>query len=289
MLNRQQIRIRDPFILPIKEQGLYYMYGSTDLNTWSGPGTGFDVYSSSDLDDWEGPFEAFRPEPGFWADRNFWAPEVYAYKGQYYMFASFKSEDRCRGTQVLVSEHPLGPFRTLTDKPVTPEDWECLDGTLYVDPNNKPWMVFCHEWLQVQDGKMCAIPLTDDLRNRAGDPIVLFTASQAPWSAAGKDSSNYVTDGPYLYRTEKGELHMLWSSGSKTGYAIGIARSETGKIEGPWLQDEQPLFSEDGGHGMLFRTFGGQLMLSIHAPNKLTEERAVFFPMEEKDGRLQRL
>ncbi|MGO4369553.1 glycoside hydrolase, partial [Paenibacillus sp. MCAF20] len=96
-----------------------------------------------------------------------------------------------------------------------------------------------------------------------------------------------VTDGPYLYHTENGELHMLWSSGSKTGYAIGIARSESGKIEGPWLQDETPLFAEDGGHGMLFRTFEGQLMLSIHAPNKLTEERAVFIPMTTKDGRLQ--
>jgi arabinan endo-1,5-alpha-L-arabinosidase len=287
MLKREQIRIRDPFILPIQDDGLYYMYGSTDLNTWGGPGTGFDVYSSKDLDNWEGPFEAFRPEPDFWADRNFWAPEVYAYNDRYYMFASFKSEDRCRGTQVLVAEHPLGPFRTLTDKPVTPEDWECLDGTLYVDADNKPWMVFCHEWIQVQDGKMCAIPLTDDLREAAGEPILLFTASQAPWSAAGKDSSNYVTDGPYLYHTENGELHMLWSSGSKTGYAIGSARSESGTIEGPWLQDETPLFAEDGGHGMLFRTFEGQLMLSIHAPNKLTEERAVFIPMTTKDGRLQ--
>lgn len=288
MLKREQIRIRDPFILPIQNDGLYYMYGSTDLNTWGGPGTGFDVYSSRDLDNWEGPFQAFRPEPDFWADRNFWAPEVYAYNDCYYMFASFKSEDRCRGTQVLAAEHPLGPFRTLTDKPVTPEDWECLDGTLYVDPDNKPWMVFCHEWIQVQDGKMCAIPLSDDLREAAGEPILLFTASQAPWSAAGKDSSNYVTDGPYLYHTESGELHMLWSSGSKTGYAIGIARSESGKIEGPWLQDETPLFAEDGGHGMLFRTFEGQLMLSIHAPNKLTEERAVFIPMTTRDGRLQR-
>ncbi|MDQ0115085.1 hypothetical protein [Paenibacillus harenae] len=37
--------------------------------------------------------------------------------------------------------------------------------------------------------------------------------------------------------------------------------------------------------GMLFRAFEGQLMLSIHAPSKLTEERAVFLPMIEKDGR----
>lgn len=46
------------------------------------------------------------------------------------MFASFKNEDRHRGTQILVSDTPDGKFKPLTDYPVTPEDWECLDGTV---------------------------------------------------------------------------------------------------------------------------------------------------------------
>lgn len=55
------------------------------------------------------------------------------------------------------------PFVPLSDGPVTPADWECLDGTLYVAADGTPYLVFCHEWLQVKDGEMCAMPLTPDL------------------------------------------------------------------------------------------------------------------------------
>ena len=53
------------------------------------------------------------------------------------MFASFKAAGVCRGTQILVADHPKGPFVPHSDGPVTPRDWECLDGTLYVDPGGK--------------------------------------------------------------------------------------------------------------------------------------------------------
>lgn len=289
MKTREQIRVRDPYILVNEEEQCYYLFGTTDDNVWSGPATGFEVYRSTDLEQWDGPYPAFRPEPGFWADRHFWAPEVHAYSNKYYMFASFKSEDRCRATQILVADDPLGPYRPLSGKPVTPNDWECLDGTLHIDESGNPWMVFCHEWLQVTDGKMCAIPLTSDLSEAAGEPIVLFSASQAAWTAAGGENHNvYVTDGPFLYRNEAGELLMLWSSGAKNGYAIGIARSAAGSIQGPWEQDEETMFPEDGGHGMLFRSLDGRLMLAMHTPNNQPDERAVFIEMEEKDGTLQR-
>ena len=42
----------------------------------------------------------------------------------------------------------------MQEEAVTPDGWQSLDGTLYVDRSGKPWMVFCHEWLQVGDGQM---------------------------------------------------------------------------------------------------------------------------------------
>lgn len=71
-----EIRIRDPYVLRL-DDGRYVLCGTTDPNPWSGPGTGFDCYTSTDLDRWDGPFEAFRPEPGFWGQTQFWAPEVH--------------------------------------------------------------------------------------------------------------------------------------------------------------------------------------------------------------------
>ncbi|HCU29699.1 MAG TPA: glycoside hydrolase, partial [Sphaerochaeta sp.] len=66
---------------------------------------------------WEGPFVIFTPPAGFWGTNNFWAPEVHLYQDKYYLFASFKSDVRRRGTQILVSSSPLGPFVPLGDRP----------------------------------------------------------------------------------------------------------------------------------------------------------------------------
>lgn len=288
MISRQEIQIRDPFVVPDKKQKIYYLYGSTDKDIW-GAGTGFDAYTSRDLEQWEGPFEVFRPDETFWADKNFWAPEVHVHNGKFYMFASFKADGRCRGTQILISDSPLGPFVPHSDGPVTPGDWECLDGTFFLDDTGRGWMVFCHEWVQVKDGRMCAVLLSDDLRKATDSPLLLFTASQAPWciKIQGEGTEGYITDGPFTYRAKNGELLMLWSSfTTDRNYALGIARSQSGKIQGPWLQDDEPLYARDGGHGMLFETFEGTLMLALHSPNQTPNERPVFREIRDQDGRL---
>src|SRR5690606_25053532 len=154
---------RDPFIVPRAEEGKYYMYGSTDKNIWH-EGTGFEMYISSNLEDWEGPFEVFRNYEGIFSDKNFWAPEVYEYKGAFYMFATFRRRDNdLLGISVLNSNSLYGPFQLHSDGVVTPQEWCCLDGSFYVDDEGIPWMVFCHEWQQVGDGEVCIIQLSDDL------------------------------------------------------------------------------------------------------------------------------
>ena len=54
-----------------------------------------------------------------------------------------------------------------------------LDGTLYVE-DGKPYMVFCHEWVQTIDGTMDCIQLEDDLSDTVGEPRMMFKASDAP-------------------------------------------------------------------------------------------------------------
>src|SRR5690554_4562248 len=115
MLTKEDIQIRDPFVLPMKSEGQYYLFGSTDKDIWKSKATGFDVYRSRDLEAWEGPYPAFRPPAGFWSDRNYWAPEVHEYRGRYYMFATFKAEGVCRGTQILVADRPEGPYQPHSD------------------------------------------------------------------------------------------------------------------------------------------------------------------------------
>lgn len=284
----EQIQIRDPYVLTLPGSQEYLLFGSTDRNIWSGPATGFDCYRSSNLVDWEGPYPAFRPAPDFWSKEQYWAPEVHEYKGRFFMFATFTAPGHTRGTQILSAAAPHGPYEPWSDGPVTPRDWECLDGTLHLDDDGVPWMVFCHEWKQVNDGGMVAQRLSPDLRTSEGEPVVLFTASEAPWSraleqasGAAKEGPVYVTDGPFLHRLATGKLIMLWSSFAHNGYAMGIAHSESGTVLGPWIQEVEPLWSTDGGHGMIGRKLDGSLFLTLHQPNKSPHERAAFFPLRE--------
>ena len=105
-----------------------------------------------------------------------------------------------------------------------------------------------------------------------------------PWNPGEENAKNYITDGPFIYRMKDGKLLMLWSSFGKNGYVQAVAHSESGKITGPWKQDPKLVYATDGGHGMIFKTFAGKLILSLHSPNGGGKERAHFFPIEEKDG-----
>lgn len=278
------IQIRDPFIVPRPKEKKYYMYGSTDKNIWQ-EGKGFEMYVSSNLEDWEGPFEVFRNYEGFFADKNFWAPEVYEYKGSFYMFATFRRrENDLLGTAVLKSESLYGPFKLHSDGVVTPQEWCCLDGSLYVDDDGVPWMVFCHEWQQVGDGEVCIIQLSDDLSKAVSEPQLLFRASEAEWPTPFKHErfdfeKIYVTDGSFMFKNKAGELCLLWASFINQRYAQGIAISASGKVMGPWIQQKEPVYTDDGGHAMLFNTFEGQRMLALHGPNKTPNERARFIPV----------
>lgn len=272
-----EIRIRDPFVLPVADAGVYYLYGTgRPLGE-----VGFDAYKSRDLKQWEGPFPVFRPDAAYWGKRDFWAPEVHVYNGRYYLFGTFSPEgEGNRGTAILASDRPEGPFVPHSQGPVTPPDWMALDGTLFIDDEQNPWMVFCHEWVQIVDGAICAVRLSEDLSRAEGSPVTLFHASDAPWikDAVFGDNKGLITDGPWLHRNKDGSLLMLWSSfGGNRQYTTGSARSASGKITGPWVVSPTILYSQDGGHAMLFKTFGGQLALALHQPNGKPLERAHFF------------
>ncbi len=260
-----EIHIRDPFILPF--DGKYYLYGSRGFNH-----TGFDVYTSSDLENWSESKTVFEYFDGFWGTKEFWAPEVHMYNGKFYMFAIFHNDECCRGTMILVSDTPDGTFRPITDAPVTPPDWECLDGTFYLDENNTPYMVFCHEWVQIKNGTVCAIKLSPDLKTAESDPSILWSAGDASWVKSVMDEGNFVTDGPFIIRLED-ELLSIWSSFSKEGYAEAIARSDNGKINGKWSIDDKLLFEKDGGHGMIFKGYDGEDYFIFHTPNTILDER----------------
>lgn len=300
LLKTEEIRVRDPFIYADAESGTYYLYAQSENRQGSGY-KGVEVYTSKDLINWLPPKTVlFLPKE---ADVFMvWAPEVHEYKDAFYLFVTLTShrtlpekkpvESRSwpamhvRGTHVFHADQPTGPFKPLKNTSHTPEGWMALDGTLFVE-DGTPYMVFCHEWVQMIDGTMDVVQLKADLSATVGQPQVLFKASDAP-GARTEPTAGKVTDGCFLYRSPKsGKLFMIWSSFiSGSGYCVLLAESQSGGIKGPWI-NQKPIYKENGGHGMLFQAFDGRLMMALHQPNNRGKERLHLFEVADTGQTLE--
>lgn len=289
----EDFRAHDPYILADKKSQTYYLYTSVTSGALPRGRAGVVAYTSKDLKTWDGPQVVFEVPKDGWANpaHGAWAPEVHLYNDKYYLFVTLHNRDKIiaeppkswrlthmRGTQIFVSDSPVGPFKAFQDRPTTPEDFMTLDGTLFVE-DGVPWMVYCHEWIQVIDGTFEAIRLKPDLSAAVGEPKLLFCASQAPWitpwqAKPDDQPREFVSDGCFFYRTKTGRLLMLWSSWQENKkYAETVAYSLSGRLAGPWRQAE-PLLTDDSGHGMIFTAFDGRLMLVCHCPTMSPESRA---------------
>lgn len=52
-------------------------------------------------------------------------------------------------------------------------------------------------------------------------------------------------------------------------------------------QTEEPIFPENGGHGMMFRDVEGELKFTLHFPNDKYKERPMFAKLCLKGGTLK--
>lgn len=284
----KDINVRDPYIYVNTDDHMYYLYRSKspawDVGAERG---GVQVFKSKDLKTWSEPKQVLEIPEDNWATGTIWAPEMHKINDKYYMFATVNDtitwkkkikghNDFCmRGTQIFVADNPEGPFLAYPERlPATPIGQMCLDGTYYKEGDHN-YMIYCHEWVELTDGTVEMIELDSDMKP-ISNPIRLFCGSAPDWStghlqgAPGGDPTipTYVTDGVFIHKSKtSGNLYMIWSSFCNGEYALGVARSKTGKITGPWIQIPDPIFKQDGGHGMIFTDFDGNLRLIFHGPN----------------------
>lgn len=277
------INIRDPFVL--YEEGVYYLYGTRAAGFGYEVG-GFDVYTSRDLINFSEPICCFNSEKAGLNNGVNWAPEVHRYNGRYYMLATFTQENGLRGTYILSSDSPLGEFSLHSDGAVTPNEWESLDGTLYIE-DGVPYLVFCHEHTQIVDGTVCYIKLSQNLKCAQSEPVVLFAGSSPEWADKKAEGEHYITDGPFMYRGIEGELFLIWSTFVGHKYCQCVAKSDNSSISGRFVHLE-PLITNDGGHGMLFEK-DGTLMLTYHTPNQTGSERPTFRAVKDSGTHLELL
>ena len=267
----EDIQLSDPFILADTSTQMYYMTGTRGM-----------LWKSKNLKYWDGPYTLTQIDTTSWmgADPMIWAAELHQYNDKYYYFATFANRDviidtvagnsiERRASHILVSEQPDGPYTPMKDHTYLPANKPTLDGTFWVDTDGKPYMVYCYEWLQNLNGTIEKIELKSDLSGSIGEGKLLFKASDSPWSREkntnGKEQPNKVTDGPYLFNTGTGRLGMIWTSWIYDRYVQGVAYSESGTLDGPWIHEKEPITPPNFGHGMLFKTFDGKMLMSLHS------------------------
>ena len=272
------LTMSDPYIYPDPETKTYYLTSS-----------GGRMWKSKDLVMWEGPYNVIDLS-GTWCEKAGFAAAAEIHKvGDYYYYAGTWSDHGDlieqvprrynvphNQTYLLRSENVEGPYVPFSVTPgydYQPREWDCIDGTLY-EEDGRIYMVFVHEWTQIIDGTMDYIELSSDLTHTISDhPVTLFRASEAPYcgemnglgeATFGLKMPGWVTDGPQLFRTQTGRLGMLWSTWGEERYLQAVCYSESGTIDGPWVQEPEPFLSNNSGHGMLFRDFDGRLLYVVH-------------------------
>jgi beta-xylosidase len=272
-----ELSMSDPYILADDATKTYYLTSS-----------GGCIYKSTDLKNWSGPYGAYDTRGTWMEGINFVAAaEIHKVNGKYYYAATFGDRKELvdvvprrynvyrHQTMILESDKAEGPFKLKNPDPnydYLPHHLDIIDGTIYVE-NGQPYMVFVNEWMQTFDGTIEYVKLSPDLSKTTSESVMLFRATESPCplEMVGNGEMTYglkipgwVTDGPQLFRTKTGKLGMLWASWGAKRYLECVAYSQSGTIDGPWIQEEKPFIDDNTGHGMLFRTFDGKLLLSIH-------------------------
>ncbi len=274
---REDISLSDPFVVADPVTKTYYMTG-----------TAGDIFKSTDLELWTRLPWAIRTNGIAWiganhtspSPRQIWAPELYYRDGAYYNIVTFtnpnaQTEDTRharRSIHILKSDKPEGPYSKIAggDDIYLPASKMAIDGTLW-EEDGRTYLVYCYEWVQAGDGGIEYVELKPDLTGIIGEAKTICHASDGrAWN------NSPVTDGPYLFRTQTGRLGMIWTSWRSGVYVQGVSYSDNGKLNGRWTHSKAPVTPDNHGHGMLFHTFDGQLLLSIHSNRNIDLEQQRF-------------
>lgn len=210
----------DPFVLHY--EGKYYMYcttendiaiqGYNDFSTVSEEEDGIAVYVSDDLKSWKKSGIALRKSDSV-GEKWFWAPEVLAYRGKFYMIYAVEEH-----MAIAVADHPAGPF--VQEKKEWLRDGRSIDGHLFVDDDGTVYLYY----VRLGGGnKIFVAKMKDDLSAIETEYEDCLIRSEEPWETV----DSLVAEGPFVLKHNN--LYYLSYSCNHTrskDYAMGYAVSE---------------------------------------------------------------
>lgn len=253
-LESDKVPLGDPFIM--LWEGKYYAYG-----TYSNDGIA--VYVSDDLLTWTGNTSLALHKDEVWADRWFWAPEVYAVNGKFYMYYS-ADEHIC----VATSDSPLGPFRQEIQKPMIADE-KCIDNSMFMDSDGKPYLFFD----RFNDGlNIWIAELESNLIEIKPETMKKCINVSQKWEEVWPR----VNEGSFVLR-HNDKYYMTYSANSYESPFYGVGVATASNPTGPWTKyDKNPILQKPGslvgiGHSAMFTDKDGKLRIVFHAHNNSSQ------------------
>jgi arabinan endo-1,5-alpha-L-arabinosidase len=226
----------DPFVL--KWQGEYYAYGTSGLIH---QGRRFPILHSRNFRDWQHIGNALEPLPGL-EDGNYWAPEVAAHNGKFYMYfsAGQRTADETHRLHVAIADQPGGPFQTANV--LLPGEGFSIDAHPFRDPRDGRWVLFfAKDFFDERVGTgLAAVPLSDDLRHPAG-PVTTILRPSADWQIYERNRTIYrqswaawhTVEGPFVVWHE-GRYYCFYSGGAWHSADYGVGYGVADQVLGPY-------------------------------------------------------
>lgn len=314
--NPLPVKFGDPYVL-LASDGRYYMYG-----TGAGAVDGFCAYSSDDLVNWKPEGQVYRGNTlDSWAVANFWAPEVYERNGKFYML--FSADWRHNPTHeeenfrigVAVADHPTGPFKELSDKPLFDPGYPIIDGNLVEDAEGRTYLYYsrcCYKhpvesevaeearkkglFDSVEESWIYGVEVSPDLTAVIGEPVLLLRPPvklddpQSEWesrSVTQGEVGRRWTEGSFTLRVDS-LYYMMYSANFFGGanYAVGyaVSRDPLGPFvkaaNNPVLEknvEKGGIVTGTGHNSVTWSKDGKQMYCVYHGRTQATgDERVVF-------------
>jgi arabinan endo-1,5-alpha-L-arabinosidase len=268
----------DPFVLGTESDTgpAYVAYGTGHVVD----GRVFELLVSDDLVSWQpvgGALEPLPPEAG----SDYWAPEVIADDGRWWMYYSVGFGDKGHTLRVAVAESPLGPF-TDTGVDLTPSERFAIDPSPFRDVDGTIYLFYARDDIEGDRvGTMLAVDVLDSMTALRGEPHGILRPS-ADWQIFKRERAMYggvydwhTLEGPCVMRRQ-GRYWCLYSGGSweTSSYAVSYAMAESPL--GPWSEptlgpeEARLLATVDGhvlgpGHNSVTRGPSGEDVMIYHA------------------------
>lgn len=263
----------DPFV--IRTPRGYVMFGTSPVR--GGDGLVFQTLRSDDLLRWREGGGALVPPSAPEADTEYWAPEVAATEGRFWMYYSTGHGDAGHRLRVAVADDPAGPYVDCGVE-LTADLAFAIDPSPFRDADGRWWLYFATDDLTGERPGTClAVAPMAGPAGLAG-PARVVLRPYADWQRFEADRLMYgarydwhTLEGPHVVH-RLGRYWLVYSGGNwqTPGYGLGIAVSD--RPDGPWevlgeaaVDLGMPGTHAGAGHASVVTDSAGDDHLVLHA------------------------